>query len=83
LGREVIRLWAADNGMVTTYSYDDLNRLTDETVSNNANSNLIFKEHIDFGDDGLRSDGIDTRYNASGAATSATETVRIMTPTAG
>jgi YD repeat-containing protein len=57
----------------TTYSYNDLNELTDEVVKNASNQTL-FSEHTDWYADGMKEDVIDKRYDASGTLTSQTTT---------
>jgi YD repeat-containing protein len=61
------------NGMTTTYSYNDLNELTDE-VAKNASNQTLFSEHTDWYADGMKQDVIDKRYDASGTLTSQTTT---------
>ena len=60
------------NTVITTYQYDDLNRLTDETASlpmtytNGAVVMLaLFNEQYGLYDNGLRADEIDTRWDGS------------------
>ena len=50
------------NGMLTTYSYNNLNELSNETVTNASNQTLFF-EHTDWYDDGMKEDVVDKRYS--------------------
>jgi YD repeat-containing protein len=62
------------NGIITAYSYDNLNELTDETVASTTTSQPVFAEHTDWDDDGQKADVIDTRYNGDGSVFSKTQT---------
>jgi uncharacterized delta-60 repeat protein len=62
------------NGIVTTDTYDNLNRLTDELVTNTITSKSVFLEHYDLLNNGLRSDVVDTHYNADGSIFSKIQT---------
>ena len=55
------------DGVTTTYAYDTLERLTDESSVNVATNQSVFAEHYDLRADGSRSDVIDTRYNVDGS----------------
>jgi uncharacterized delta-60 repeat protein len=64
---------ALPDGVTTSYTYDDLNRLTDLSSLNTTTSHLVFAEHYDLRLDGLRSDVVDTRYNDDGSLFSKTK----------
>ncbi len=54
------------NGITTTYTYDDLSRLTDVAVENTSTSEPVFVQHYELNDDGTRKDVVETQYNADG-----------------
>jgi YD repeat-containing protein len=62
------------DGIVTTYTYDDLNRLTDELVTNTITNKSVFQEHYDLLDNGEREDVIDTHFNSDGSIFSKLQT---------
>jgi YD repeat-containing protein len=57
------------NGQNTSYTYDGLNRLTDELVTIAGGTIDVFREHYDLNDNGSRNDAIDTRYTGTTANT--------------
>jgi RHS repeat-associated protein len=59
------------NSVKTTYGYDDLNRLTDETVADGSRN--IFTQHFDLASNGDREDVIEKRYDNSGNLFSTTK----------
>jgi RHS repeat-associated protein len=59
------------NGVATTYGYDDLNRLIDETVAKGSRN--IFTQHFDLLSNGDREDVLEKRYDNSGNLFSTTK----------
>ncbi len=63
------------DGMTTTYTYDSLNRLTDETVTrddlstpNVVETTPVMEFEYTLRDDGLRDDVTETRYSSDGSS---------------
>ena len=54
------------NGIVTTYSYDSLNRLTGETETNAAGT-LVFSQAYTYNDNGLRASVVEQQLQPSGS----------------
>jgi YD repeat-containing protein len=64
---------AQPNGITTTYTYDSRDRLTDLSALNTVSNHLVFTQHFDSRNDGLRQDVIETRYNSDGTTFSTTK----------
>ncbi len=60
---------AEPNGDTTTYAYNNLEQITDESITNAAGY-LLFGEHTDWTDDGQKQDVVDTRGDGAGNVTS-------------
>ena len=64
---------ADPNGMTTTYTYDDLKRLTDELVTDTTTNEPIFQAQYTVGNNGQRKTETDARYNVNGSVSSQIE----------
>ncbi len=60
------------NGVMTAYTYNSLNQLTDELVTNTTTTEPLFQEQTYYYSNGLKENQIDTRYNTNGTTVSST-----------
>jgi YD repeat-containing protein len=58
---------AEPNGDTTAYTYNNLDQVTDEIITNNNTGHPVFQEQTAWLNDGQKQDVVDTRYNADGS----------------